>query len=96
MREVALAKDGLFLVFENTSPDGETRAQWMARSDQQATLWATAYTPDEWASMRNHYRSADFPETNSSWRELGHEAGFSTVLEIYRTPTDLYRVYSFA
>jgi SAM-dependent methyltransferase len=97
MREVrgALAKDGLFLVFENTSPDGETRAQWMDRSDVQAMSW-TAYTPDEWASMRDHYHSADFPETESSWHELGHEAGFSTVREIYRTPSDLYRVYGFA
>ena len=97
MRRVrsALAGDGLFLVFENTSPDGETRAEWMARFNQQETLW-TAYTPDEWTAMRGHVNAADFPETESSWSELGREAGFGTAREVFRTPTDLFRLYCFA
>jgi SAM-dependent methyltransferase len=97
MRSVraALNPDGLFLVFENTSRDGETRDDWLDRWDTQEAAW-TAYTPAEWSAMRNHVRSADFPETASAWQELGHAAGFPRVREIYRNPPDLFRVFCFS
>jgi hypothetical protein len=46
--------------------------------------------------MANHVHAADFPETLSTWRVLGRDAGFSSVEDLYTTPTDLFRLWSFA
>lgn len=90
-----LKPGGRLMVFENTSRDGEDRASWLARWDLQRPLW-TAYTPDEWTRMADHVHAADYPETVSGWRQLGHDAGYVSIQDIYATPTDLFRVWSFA
>ena len=46
--------------------------------------------------MTTHVHAADFPETISTWNALGREAGFQRVEEIYATPTDLFRLWSFS
>lgn len=90
-----LAPGGRLMVFENTSPDGEARDAWLARWDLQRPQWH-AYTEDEWTRMAAHVHAADFPETVSTWHALGTAAGFSKVEEIYATPTDLFRLWSFS
>lgn len=97
MRKVRgiLRPGGRLMIFENTSPDGEDRPSWLARWDLQRPHWH-AYTADEWTRMTNHVHAADFPETLSTWRALGHGAGFRLVEDLYTTPTDLFRVWSFA
>jgi hypothetical protein len=97
MRKVRgdLTDGGVFLIYENTSPDGEDRETWMRRWDKQRPSW-TAYTDEEFDSMTSHVRSADFPETDSGWRLLGEESGFSSVRELFAAPTDLFRMYCFA
>lgn len=96
MREVRriLAEDGLFLIFENTSPDGEDREGWLERWDRQRAAWA-AYSDDEWDAMQAHVHSSDIPETDQTWHRLGREAGFGSVTQHYATPSDLFRLYSF-
>ena len=97
MRKVRaiLRPGGRLMVFENTSPDGEDRDSWLDRWDLQRPLWH-AYSEDEWTRMAAHVHAADFPETASTWRTLGRDAGFEIVTEIYATPTDLFRLWSFA
>ncbi len=97
MRKVRgiLKPSGRLLVFENTSPDDEDRPSWMARWDQQRPFWH-AYSADEWTRMTDHVHAADFPETVSTWRALGRDAGFGSAEDLYTTPTDLFRVWSFA
>lgn len=90
-----LGQDGMFMIYENTSPDGEDRESWMRRWDLQKPLW-TAYSKEEWNAMAAHVHAADFPETDAAWHTLGHDAGFGTVREIYAAPTNLFRVYCFA
>jgi SAM-dependent methyltransferase len=85
---------GLFVIYENTSPDGEEREKWMARWDLQQSEW-TAYSLEEWNSATSHVHASDFPETSTRWRELGREAGFSDVQEVFVAPTDLFRMYCF-
>ena len=80
-----LGTDGLFLIYEDTSPDGEDRDGWLRRWDDQQPGW-TAYTPDEWETITTHVHAADFPETASRWVSLGHEAGFAEVQEVYVAP----------
>ena len=89
-----LASGGLFLIYENTSPDGEDRDNWLRRWDLQKPAW-TAYSEEEWNAMAAHVRAADFPETDAAWRVLGRDAGFTGVRELYTAPTDLFRLYCF-
>jgi SAM-dependent methyltransferase len=97
MRKVRsmLKPGGRLMVFENTSPDGEDRPAWLDRWDQQRPHWH-AYTEDEWTRMANHVHAADFPETLSTWQALGRDAGFHSIEDLYATPTDLFRLWSFA
>lgn len=89
-----LSERGLLLIYEPTSPDGEDRAGWMRRWDNQQPAW-TAYTPAAWDTFVAHVHAADFPETASRWHELGRDAGFGTVREVFVAPSDLLRMYRF-
>ena len=90
-----LAPGGLFLIYENTSPDGEDRENWLRRWDLQKPFW-TAYSEDEWNAMAAHVHAADFPETDATWHALGREAGFAGVREVFAAPTGLFRLYGFS
>lgn len=93
IREVA-GGSGRLLIYEDASPDGEDRDGWLARWDEQRPDWR-AYSDAEWDDVNGHVHSSDFPETDSVWRRLGHEAGFSKVSELFESPTRLFRLYSF-
>ncbi len=90
-----LAPGGLFLIYENTSPDGEDRENWLRRWDLQKPFW-TAYSEDEWNAMAAHVHAADYPETDATWHTLGREAGFASAREVFAAPTDLFRLYGFS
>jgi ubiquinone/menaquinone biosynthesis C-methylase UbiE len=96
MRKVrgVLARGGLFLVYENTSPDGEDRETWLRRWDLQKPNW-TAYSEEEWDAMAAHVHAADFPETVANWHSLGRDSGFASVREVFAAPSDLFRLYCF-
>jgi SAM-dependent methyltransferase len=85
---------GLLVIYENTSLDGEARQEWMDRWDLQRPGW-TACSEEEWNMATSHVHGNDFPETRTRWLELGRDAGFGTVDEIFVAPTDLFRMYSF-
>jgi ubiquinone/menaquinone biosynthesis C-methylase UbiE len=89
-----LNKQGMLLVYENTSPDGEDRAGWLQRWDQQERDW-TGLEPHEWKRIATHVHACDFPETVSNWRALGRKAGFSSMTELFVAPTNLFRLLSF-
>jgi SAM-dependent methyltransferase len=94
MREIRNVVDdrGIFLIYENTSPDGEDREAWLRRWDDQKSCW-TALTPEEWAVGTAHVHANDFPGTSSQWHALGREAGFGQVRELFVSPTNLFRMY---
>jgi SAM-dependent methyltransferase len=97
MREIraVVGDHGLFLICEPASPDGEDRSAWLRRYEQvNQPLW-TALKPEEWSALMAHVSAADFPETCSRWRSLGHEAGFGEVRELFVAPDDLHRMYCF-
>jgi SAM-dependent methyltransferase len=97
MREIrsVVGERGLFLIYENTSPDDEDRDAWLLRWERQSRPLWTALTPEDYDAMRAHVRANDFPETTSRWHSLGHEAGFDRVRELFVSPTDLFRMYCF-
>jgi SAM-dependent methyltransferase len=97
MREIrsVVGDRGLFLIYENASPDFEDRDGWLLRWEcQNRPLW-TALTPEEYETMAAHVRFNDFPEATSRWHSLGREAGFGRVRELFVAPTDLFRMYCF-
>src|SRR5262249_35580267 len=89
-----LGERGLLLMYEPASPDGEDRAGWMRRWDEQQPAW-TAYTPAALDTFAAHVHAADFPEPTSRWHQLGRDAGFGTVREVFVAPSDLLRMYRF-
>jgi hypothetical protein len=89
-----VGEHGLFLIYEDASPDGEDRAAWLRRHDRQKPSW-TALTLEEWESITAHVHAADFPETTSQWHSLGREAGFSQVRQLFVAPSNLFRMYCF-
>lgn len=96
MRQIrrVVGDDGIFLIYEDTSRDGEDRASWLRRWDAQEAGW-TAYTPAEWKSVADHVHAADFPEMAADWHTLGRDAGFGRVRELFRSPTELFGLYAF-
>jgi SAM-dependent methyltransferase len=88
-----LADDGLFLLWEPTRFDGESREAWLERFEDRWRPYFSILTAEEWSAMAGHVRAADFPETVSAWLDLGQEAGFSQVSELMQAPFDLARLY---
>src|SRR5262249_4941318 len=89
MRDVraAIEPNGLFLIYEPASREGESRDAYLDRFEKiNKLLWA-ALTPDEWRSILKHVRTADFPESSSGWSQLGRGAGFARVQELFVDPT---------
>jgi cyclopropane fatty-acyl-phospholipid synthase-like methyltransferase len=88
-----LKNDGLFLIYEPASMDGEDRIGYVRRFEQtNKKLW-TALTPDEWSSVMKHVNESDIPESASSWIRLGQEAGFVDCRELFRDMTGLYSLF---
>jgi len=87
-----VGEDGLLLLYEIASPDGEDRARWLRRYERQHLAW-TGYSPADWAVMWAHVQAADYPETSSRWQRLGREAGFGQVQEVFIAPSNLLRMY---
>lgn len=97
MREVraAVGAAGLFLIYEPIRHEGESRPAYLDRFEQiHHAAWA-ALTPDEWATILAHVRSGDFPEPPSVWAQLGRDAGFADVRELFTDPTGFFKVFCF-
>jgi SAM-dependent methyltransferase len=87
-------RTGLFLIWEPTLLEGESRADWLDRFSTYRPVWA-AITDDEFATMEAHMRLADFPEPAATWTAMGRHAGFAHAQEIYMMPNRFGRVYKY-
>jgi SAM-dependent methyltransferase len=97
MRDVraAVGDSGRFLMYEPVCREGESRPAYLDRFEQvNHSAWA-ALTSEEWAAMLGHVRAADFPEPWSVWAQLGRDAGFRDVCELFTDPTGFYKVFCF-
>jgi ubiquinone/menaquinone biosynthesis C-methylase UbiE len=89
-----LPSTGLFLIYEDTCMNGETREDWLSRWDAQEASWS-AYTAEEWEYVCSHVHSSDFPESESTWQRLASDAGFSKVSKLYESSSKLFGLYCF-
>jgi SAM-dependent methyltransferase len=97
MREVraAVGDASRFLIYEPVRLEGESRPAYLDRFEQiNHSGWA-ALTPGEWALILAHVRDADFPEPPSVWAQLGRNAGFLDVRDLFTDPTGFYSVFCF-
>ena len=85
---------GMVAIYENTLRDGEDRAGWMRRWDAQRPTWQ-AFTEAEWVRITDHVHAHDYPESAGDWIGLASDAGYRHVDEVYRSPTDLFRLFAF-
>ena len=90
-----LSASGLFVTYEPTFRDGEDLASYIVRYEAVARRQWTALTPEDRDAVFAHVRTADIPETASTWATLGREAGFSTTEELFRDPANLFRIFRF-
>jgi len=95
MRDVrqGLGAGGAFLVYEPTRRDGEDRPAYLDRFEDIGRRAWTELTPAEFAEALKHVRTCDLPETVSEWERLGRDAGFASSRELYKSPTDLFRLF---
>lgn len=91
-----IGAEGLFIVFEPTSLEGEDRAAYLDRFEVLARSRFTAFTPDELEAVVGHVRSSDIPESMDSWCALGTEAGFGRMEHLFTSDADLWRVLAFS
>jgi len=96
MRRVraALARGGLFLIWEPTCFDGEDREDWLERFHRLRPEWS-GVSDEEFAAFETHCRASDYAETASAWLGFGREAGFARAQELLTVPNGLARVYRF-
>jgi len=97
MREIreGLSANGALLIYEPTCRDGEDRAAYLDRFEETGRRDWTALTADEFEEAMRHVRTCDLPETVSEWEALGREAGFSRIAELYKAPSDLFRMFCY-
>lgn len=74
----ALGDGGFFLIYEPARREGESRPAFLDRFEQSYRPTWSALTPDEWAIIIVHVRSADFPEPPSTWAELAARPALPT------------------
>jgi SAM-dependent methyltransferase len=97
MREIGqhMRVDGAFLIYEPTREDGEDRPAYLDRFEEIGRKDWTELSAEEFEEAMAHVRGCDLPETVSGWIALGREAGFSSIVELYRSPDDLFRLFSY-
>jgi SAM-dependent methyltransferase len=97
MREVreGLGPRGAFLAYEPTRRDGEDRPAYLDRFEAIGRRDWINLSGSEFTQAMRHVRACDLPETVAGWSELGQAAGFASTTQLYRSPTDLFRLYLF-
>jgi SAM-dependent methyltransferase len=97
MREICagIIPAGALLIYEPTRGNGESRPAYLDRAEEVGRRDWTALSADEFREAMHHVRTCDLPETVSEWEALGREAGFTRIAELYRSPDDLFRLFSY-
>lgn len=90
----AVSRGGLFLIWEPTLLEGETRGQWLERFAGLRRAFA-AITEDQFQAMESHMRRADFPESAETWLAMGRQAGFGKAEELFMMPNRMGRVFKY-
>lgn len=97
MREIRgiVGDGGLFLIYEPSRLEGETRPAFLERFEQAYRSAWSSLTPKERDIIWQHVQAADFPEQASTWLELGRDAGFSHADQLFADRAKILKVYRY-
>lgn len=82
------------MIYEPTLADGEDREAYLDRFRRVNRPAWPFLTDEEWQQI-DHHVTCDFPESASTWLDLGREAGFFKASVVFREPTGFYNVYRY-
>jgi hypothetical protein len=85
----------ILMIYEPTLADGEDREAYLDRFCRVNRPAWPFLTDEEWQQIDHHVTTCDFPESASTWLDLGREAGFSKASVVFREPTGFYNVYRY-
>jgi hypothetical protein len=85
----------MLMVYEPTLADGEDREAYLARFRRVNHPAWPFLTDEEWQQIDHHVTTCDFPESVSTWLDLGRKAGFSKATVVFKDPTGFYNVYRY-
>jgi hypothetical protein len=85
----------MLMIYEPTLADGEERESYLARFRRVNRPAWPFLTDEEWRQIDHHVTTCDFPESASTWFDLGRSAGFSKASVVFRDPTGFYNVYRY-
>ena len=77
-----LSPDGLVVVIDVFLRDGESREAYLHRWEGNARSAFTDLNEDEMSTLIDHVWRCDFPESMSTYRELGARAGYDRVVSL--------------
>lgn len=91
----ALAMGGYLMIFDPVRHDEEDREEYIERWwDFVKDEWRSLH-PEEKQALYQHVVLSDFPETMSTFTEIGKDLGFSRVFSPYCDDEELYRLVCF-
>jgi methyltransferase family protein len=85
----------MLMIYEPTLADGEDREGYLQRFRRVNLPAWTFMTAEEWKQIDHHVTTCDFPESATTWLDLGRKAGFSAARQVFADPTGFYRVYRY-
>ena len=95
LREIraVLAPSGRLMIYDPTIPDDENLTTFHHREEAVVRERWTMLTEAELEAAVRHIHESDLPETVSDTIALGHEAGFTSVEQLFVSPTNIYRMF---
>ncbi|NEO49149.1 MAG: class I SAM-dependent methyltransferase [Moorea sp. SIO4A3] len=90
-----LKADGVFILIDIVSTDGETRDTYLRRYLEGVYQDWAQLTPEEVSMVEGHILSSDFPETQTTLQSLAHKHDFNRVECLYRDPLNTSQVLCF-
>ncbi len=91
----ALSSGGIFMIYEPIFQEGEDRGMYFERFKHTFHRHWKGLSEEEGASLLEHVRESERPETVKGWVKLGIEAGFSEAKEVLAEKTGLYSIFKF-
>lgn len=91
----SLTSEGLLMIYDPVLKEGESRDQFVQRWWAFCQSQWMALSFEEKNSIYEHVRSADFPETLSTYKNLGKTCGFSHVSSVFVDCSGIYEIIVF-
>ncbi len=88
-----LATDGIFILYDIETNDGETPEQYKQRSFQVMQQEWCELDASQLESVLTHVRSHDLPESSGFYAQAFRDSGFRQVERLFRDPHGLFSLY---